>query len=62
MTQNVILHGQRGRLTEAPRLFFMANQVLAVALSGWFLPFLALKVLVGHDVREESCGPQGAQP
>lgn len=37
MTQAVILHGQRGRLTEAPRLFFMVNQVLAVALSGWFL-------------------------
>jgi protein-S-isoprenylcysteine O-methyltransferase Ste14 len=37
MMQSVILHGQRGRLSEAPRLFFLANQVLAVALSGWFL-------------------------
>ena len=37
MTQNVILHGERGHLSEAPRLFFMVNQVLAVALSGWFL-------------------------
>jgi protein-S-isoprenylcysteine O-methyltransferase Ste14 len=37
MPQSVILHGERGRLAEAPRLFFMANQVMAVALSGWFL-------------------------
>ncbi len=37
MTQSVILHGQRGSRTEAPRLFFMGNQVLAVVLSGWFL-------------------------
>ena len=37
MTRSVILHGERGRLLEAPRLFFMANQVAAVALSGWFL-------------------------
>jgi protein-S-isoprenylcysteine O-methyltransferase Ste14 len=37
MTQSVILHGERGRLSEAPRLFFLANQALAVALSGWFL-------------------------
>jgi protein-S-isoprenylcysteine O-methyltransferase Ste14 len=37
MTQSVILHGERGNLSEGPRIFFMVNQVLAVALSGWFL-------------------------
>lgn len=37
MTQSVVLHGERGSLREAPRLFFLANQALAVALSGWFL-------------------------
>lgn len=37
MTQSVILHGEPGSLREPPRLFFLANQVLAVTLSGWFL-------------------------
>jgi protein-S-isoprenylcysteine O-methyltransferase Ste14 len=37
MTQSIVLHGRRGRLAEAPRLFFVANQAAAVALSGWFL-------------------------
>jgi hypothetical protein len=37
MTKSVILHGEHGRLSEAPRLFFMTNQVLAVVLSTWFL-------------------------
>jgi hypothetical protein len=37
MTQGVVLHGQRGRRFEGPRLLFLANQALAVALAGWFL-------------------------
>ena len=31
------MHGRRGRRLEAPRLVFLANQMLSVALVGWFL-------------------------
>jgi protein-S-isoprenylcysteine O-methyltransferase Ste14 len=52
MNQAVILHGRQGRLFEAPRLFFLANQALAVALAGWLLSgngYAALDRLSGLD-------------
>jgi protein-S-isoprenylcysteine O-methyltransferase Ste14 len=37
MKQGVVLYGQQGRRFEAPRLVFLVNQMLSVALVGWFL-------------------------
>jgi steroid 5-alpha reductase family enzyme len=37
MKQGIVLHGRRGRRFEPSRLLFLGNQMLAVALTGWFL-------------------------
>jgi protein-S-isoprenylcysteine O-methyltransferase Ste14 len=37
MKQGIVLYGQQGRRFEGPRLVFWANQMLSVALVGWFL-------------------------